>query len=403
MARELVALKKVVELLPIEGADNIELAHVENTAWNLIVRKGDFKIGDIGLLFEIDSAIEQCEPLAFMPAKKRYCPQKGTDIQVHIIKTKLLRGVVSQGLLMKPELFGLKNKSSYDAEQLRMILHVHHIDDLMNHAANTHTGNTNNGVELLPLLGFVPVTDQKRIESDTSMFEKYKDRKFSVELKADGSSMSVFYVDKDIYPTQFGVTSHRRFIKRIQRPWYDVSAVSGKLNKLCALCKKAVMHVLHKDKPVYLPTNNQFILKAEELNLEQLFKVVYDRTHRNLVYQGELIGPGIQSNRDSRSKSHWLLFDIYDVDERRYMTPGEKHNFYYAYLFPYVEHVKVISRERQVLSEFPNADAMQELATVKTHKGNLAEGIVVKSEDMPYVSFKCVSRKYLLTGGHRDN
>jgi ATP-dependent RNA circularization protein (DNA/RNA ligase family) len=304
---------------------------------------------------------------------------------------------------MKPALFGIKAESSYDAEHLRMILHVHHIDDLMSHTANTQAGNTNNGVELLPLLGFVPVTDQKRIESDTSMFEKYKDRKFSVELKADGSSMSVFYVDKDIYPTQFGVTSHRRFIKRIQRPWYDVSMATGKLNKLCMLCKKAVMHVLHKDKPVYLPTNNQFILKANELNLEQLFAAVYNRTHRNLVYQGELIGPGIQSNRDSRSKSHWLLFDIYDVDECRYMTPGERHNFYYAYLFPYVEHVKVISRERQVLSEFPNADAMQELATVKTHKGNLAEGIVVKSEDMPYVSFKCVSRKYLLTGGHRDN
>ena len=38
MSRDLVALKKVVELLPIEGADNIELARVENTGWKLVVQ-----------------------------------------------------------------------------------------------------------------------------------------------------------------------------------------------------------------------------------------------------------------------------------------------------------------------------------------------------------------------------
>jgi hypothetical protein len=53
--RELAYVDVVHDIVPIKGADNIELIHVE--AWNLIARKGEFKEGDKCVFFEIDSRL----------------------------------------------------------------------------------------------------------------------------------------------------------------------------------------------------------------------------------------------------------------------------------------------------------------------------------------------------------
>lgn len=395
MARQLVALKRVVELLPIDGADNIQLAHVENTAWNLVVRKGEFKVGDMGLLFEIDSAIEDCEQLRFLgKARVRDCPAKGKQVRVFTIQTKLLKGVVSQGLLVKPAMFGIPDDAQYTEEQLRAITHTHHIADLV-------SPSTDVGITALPLPWWVPKTDQVRIDADISIFDKYKDREFAVETKADGASMSVFYVAKELCPEQFGVTSHNRWLRRKQRPWktqFAIDCIRSKWYALVQLFRRLIPKLLATSEPEYEPTTDMFVLQAEELNLRRILERVYRSTGRSLVYQGELIGPGIQGNRDSRSGRHWLLFDIYDVNEQRYLLPQEKYDFYYMYLYPYVEHVQHIQRNMKVLQEFPTAEAMQTLASHYTTKNHPAEGVVVKSETAPYVTFKCISQKYLLKG-----
>lgn len=401
MSRDLVALKKVVELLPIEGADNIELARVENTGWKLVVPKGDFKVGDIGILFEIDSAIEACDQLGFLGKPRKYpCPAKQCEVSVYVIKTKMLRGVVSQGLLVKPELFGLPQTASYNPSQLAQILHVHHVDTLV-------AAKGSNGITPTKLPWFVPHTDQQRIDANLSLFDTEQEREFCVEEKADGSSMSVFYVDKSFYADRFGVTSHNNLLRRNKISWLEEfrheHGGSIRLSDLGALVVAGIKHLLHRDKVRYAYTDNMFVSTALKLNLEVIMERAHRLTGRNLVYQGELVGPGIQGNRNSHSGRHWLLFDIYDIDKQRYMLPEERMTFYWEYLYPHVEAVKCISRHRTVLSEFTNADAMQQLANVQTAKGNMAEGVVVKSESYPYVSFKCVSREYLLRGGHRDN
>lgn len=53
--RKLVTLRKVSKLTPIEGADMIEIAHVDG--WECVVKKGEFIEGDWGIYFEIDSMI----------------------------------------------------------------------------------------------------------------------------------------------------------------------------------------------------------------------------------------------------------------------------------------------------------------------------------------------------------
>ena len=51
--RKLASIRKIKELLPIEGADAIEVAVVDG--WKVVTKKGEFKPGDLCVYFEIDS------------------------------------------------------------------------------------------------------------------------------------------------------------------------------------------------------------------------------------------------------------------------------------------------------------------------------------------------------------
>ena len=86
--RALAYIVIIDSITPIEGADNIELAHVGG--WNVIVKKDEFKAEDLAVFFEIDSKLPETEWSEFLRPK-------------HFkIKTMKLGkfGVISQGLLL---------------------------------------------------------------------------------------------------------------------------------------------------------------------------------------------------------------------------------------------------------------------------------------------------------------
>ena len=86
--RALAYTQVVNTIMPIEGADNIELIHVN--AWTLIAKKGEFKEGDMCVFFEIDSKLPEEERYEFLR-------KKGFKVKTY----KLSKfGVVSQGLAL---------------------------------------------------------------------------------------------------------------------------------------------------------------------------------------------------------------------------------------------------------------------------------------------------------------
>jgi hypothetical protein len=62
--RKMVTLRKVKEVLPIEGADKIEIVRIDG--WQLVSGKGNFKAGDWALFHEIDSFVEKASSLKNM-------------------------------------------------------------------------------------------------------------------------------------------------------------------------------------------------------------------------------------------------------------------------------------------------------------------------------------------------
>ena len=89
--RELAYLVIVDAIEPIEGKDRVECARVGG--WTIMVRKGLFKPGDIGIYFEVDSKVPSTEPFKFLEPKK------------FRIKTQKYGKFYSQGLLMHPSDF----------------------------------------------------------------------------------------------------------------------------------------------------------------------------------------------------------------------------------------------------------------------------------------------------------
>ena len=109
--RALAYIVNVDSITPIDGADNIELAHVGG--WSLITNIGQFKAGDEAVFFEIDSLLPEAEWSEFLRPKK------------FRIKTLRLNkfGVWSQGLLMPMDILP-KGKSFKVGDDVTKVLGV---------------------------------------------------------------------------------------------------------------------------------------------------------------------------------------------------------------------------------------------------------------------------------------
>lgn len=99
--RKLASIQRIWDIIPIEGADKIELAKV--LGWQCVVNKGQFEKGDLAVYFEIDSFLPIRPEFEFM----RSSSYKKTDImgEGFKIRTMKFRGQISQGLVLPISIF----------------------------------------------------------------------------------------------------------------------------------------------------------------------------------------------------------------------------------------------------------------------------------------------------------
>ncbi len=93
--RKMATIRKIDEIRPIEGADAIEAAVVGG--WVVVIKKGEFKAGDLAVYLEIDSWV----PHVVAPfLSKGQEPREYNGVKGERLRTVKLRGQVSQGLLL---------------------------------------------------------------------------------------------------------------------------------------------------------------------------------------------------------------------------------------------------------------------------------------------------------------
>jgi len=94
--RQLVTVETISDVQPIPDADAIEVVTVRG--WRVVVRIGEFEVGDSCVYFEIDALLPMSDPrFAFLTPRGT----KEVDGRTyHRLKTARLRGVYSQGLVL---------------------------------------------------------------------------------------------------------------------------------------------------------------------------------------------------------------------------------------------------------------------------------------------------------------
>ena len=98
MTRKLASIRRITDIQPIKGADALVVATVDG--WKVVVKKDEFKVGDLAVYIEIDSLVPH-ELAPFL--SKGQEPREYNGVKGERLRTIKLRGQVSQGLLIKPE------------------------------------------------------------------------------------------------------------------------------------------------------------------------------------------------------------------------------------------------------------------------------------------------------------
>jgi RNA ligase (TIGR02306 family) len=100
-----VTLRRIAEVIPHPNADRLDIVHLEDYDYDSIVQKGKLAAGEMVIYFPVDSQL----PAAFIQAlglegklSHGMPDDEGVRLQ-NRVKTAKLRGIVSQGIVSKPE------------------------------------------------------------------------------------------------------------------------------------------------------------------------------------------------------------------------------------------------------------------------------------------------------------
>jgi RNA ligase (TIGR02306 family) len=208
---------------------------------------------------------------------------------------------------------------------------------------------------------FIRKTDQERAQNLVGkIFGDWKDDVWEVSLKLDGSSMTVYS-----YQGLLGVCSRNLDL--------DMSEENAE---------------------------NSFIKTARESGLLSSLEQYCKTRGRNLAVQGELMGPGIQGNREELKELNFYIFDIFDIDTQSYLDYIDRSN-----VIIQLRVINVASTWKEcpvyfiTQNKFENVKDMLEAADGPSINNPIREGLVWKSCTVPNRSFKTISNQYLLSGG----
>ena len=332
-------IRRIDALRPIPGADAIECAVVGG--WTCVVKTGEFKEGDLAVYCEIDSWIPH-EVAPFL--SKGNFPHVYNEVKGERLRTIKLRGQLSQGLLLPLSTLTMVESELFEGLDVSFPLGI------TKYEAPIPAQLAGEVKGLFP--SWIQKTDQERVQNLKEEFDYWlkENHTWEVTEKLDGSSMTVYLRDGE-----FGVCSRNLELKP---------------SETNSLWKVAVRTDL-------------------ELKLRQ--------ANRNLALQGELIGEGIQGNPYKIKGQDFFLFDIYDIDANKYLTPTERLTFVGEHD---IKHVPVIASNAELYGTL-GINSIEEILKFAEGKSVIGmtgcerEGFVFKSTTMQ-CSFKAISNKFLL-------
>lgn len=348
--RCLARIVTVDKLSPIEGALNIELAHV--LGWQCVVKKNNYNVGDLAIYFAIDSVLD--------PLQKNFSFLEGKRL-----KSKKILNALSQGLL-GPLSWLTDFDNGIDLNKIKL---DDDVTKLLNVRKFVMTAELqqymDNNEEKRRFPHFVPQTDEERLQNIPKVLHSLTDKEVVITRKEDGTSTTYIYCKN----------------KQSEENTDDLFLICGR-NK-----------ILTKANASDFTSGPHYFDIADKFNIEDKMR----KLGKNIGIQGEIVGPKINCNRLKLTEHDYRVFNIWDIDNQRYLM---------------WEHVVEITNKLGLncvpliykglfKSEWSVRELLKMANDIEYTKDVPAEGMVVKTNEdtQPRHSFKVISNKFLLKCG----
>ncbi len=371
--RKLASIRRISDIQPIEDADAIVVATIDG--WKVVIKKDDFKVGDLAIYLEIDSWVPH-ELAPFL--SKGQEPRVYNDVKGERLRTIRLRGQVSQGLLLKFNTIRPRHHVIVGTE-----VGFLSVDDITEGLDLTETLNIQKWEAPIPAqlqgqaagmfpTSLIPKTDQERIQNCFGDIQK-RAKRFATE-KVWNAETQTLEEHPVVLPADF------------EEPTYEVTM---KLDgSSCTIFRwEGELRVASRN----------LELKINDENKDNTFvKIALDWDSvipDGYAIQGEICGPGIQGNREGFAEPDFFPFDIFDIKNHEYLSPKERRDFCNKHC---LNHVPVIAFDWKAPTSVEEGLALAEGPSIN-HK--IREGLVWKCNEDPSFSFKTISNQFLLKGG----
>jgi len=389
--RALAHVEKIVSIYEIPGADNIEMAQVLD--FHVTVKKGEFSVGDLAVYVEVDSIMPERPEFEFLRQK---------HFRIKAMKLSKF-GIISQGIL-----FSFKNVFMSDVGTSAL----GQFSILWNNKQTLLC----EGCDVTEILDITRAIEDPDEDAPLTNGSK-KNRKWLMKfawyrrLFKKNSPSSVGSWPEFLPPKSDEVSVQNKYghiLKQYVYSYTDVGEeqpaglfyISEKLegqsmlvflritSSFFGLRKRTEFGVCSRNG---LKTGvNPFTTTIKRLGVEDKLRKI----NKSIVVRGEHCGPGIQGNIYKLTETKFYVFEVYDIDERRFYNYDEFISFCKENEF---ETVPILD------DNFTLPITGKEMLTMSNGKSvlrnTLREGIVVRLKSDPTVSFKARSPEYLVKHG----
>lgn len=206
--RKLATIQTISSIESIPDADKIEVATI--LGWKIVIKKGEFNVGDKVVYFEVDSFLPCRDEFEFL---RPHCYKKNELVgEGFLIRTVKLRGQISQGLVLPLALFR-------ELESIDLVEGLDVTKLLGARVFEQPEGNSYLGTTIGNFHHTVSKTDETRIQSIPYVLDALRGKPYYITEKIDGTSTTIVVQDGniEIYSARNRIdTNGSMFVKYLQ-------------------------------------------------------------------------------------------------------------------------------------------------------------------------------------------
>lgn len=399
--RELCFVTTIDAIEPIQGSDNCECAVVGG--WHVMVHKGEFKPGDVGIYFEIDSLLDSTNPAFAFMEKKHY----KVKTQKYTFGGK--GNFVSQGLLMSAENLG------WTIEKHNYGYSIHDSNGVEHNA-----GNESRFLTKRLNVTYAVAEDNQRKASSPDKYKRMAQRHPKLFTKKPirwlykrtwgKKLLFVFFGKKKDKKSQWPAhICAKTDVERVQnmmwvledkQPYVATEKVDGSSFTVAAertkfgkikyyVCSRNVVFE-NEDQKCFYDSNIYFEMFTKYDLKEKITRILNDLNLDNVAIQAEIYGANVQKRDYSIKEHHIAVFHIVSSGQKFPMDHVINICDYYG-----LPHVPIVSYS------YILPDTIEELqkfveSTPSALDGKEKEGIVFYDKETGQRYFKFVSPEFLM-------